>query len=183
MRLLPIRGALLSVLFTSAVFAADPEEAGAEPPEHHPRSVLSAHPVGTLAGLVMTADSGMTAVTLPVEYEFAALRHLAFTVGVAPIALLSAARNGFGIGGQVGLRLYPFGRAPDGWWFGPSIAYLALEAWTDTENVVPLFAATGYQWIIGGRWILGATVSLGMLTPADPTSLFVLATIPVGVAF
>ncbi|HEY8210536.1 MAG TPA: hypothetical protein VIG99_23800 [Myxococcaceae bacterium] len=147
------------------------------------KTVLSFQPVPMVAGMAVSLLSpGYTVLTLPVDLEYAPLPNVSVSLMLAPMYLETpeVAAGGFQVNG--GVRLYPFGRAPDGFWLGAQAAAMMLMTESSGGVAFDLQPQLGYQWVHQNGLTIGVGVGLSVNALANrqfPVTLQV----PVGFAW
>lgn len=143
MRTIAIRFAVLAAAAVPVAASAQ-EMSPAQPPQVEEQRALNTITVNPLALLFGTINF---------EYERATSPHLSVFVGPSYSSLSDGAQTVTGVGGSAGLRLFPGGLAPEGFFVGPTfqMAYAGSDVPGSPSALVwGAGGILGYTWLIGG---------------------------------
>jgi hypothetical protein len=147
------------------------------------RTVLSLEPLPVLTGVAMSlAAPGNTFIMVPLGLEYAVHPNASVSFSLAPLYLELPQVSAAGVDASGGVRVYPFGRAPDGLWLGAQAGATLVQSGTSGGVAFDLQPRIGYQWVNrNGLTIgVGASLSLASMASGDfPLSLQV----PIGFAW
>jgi len=144
--------ALLSALLLASLFVSSPASAT---PSAGPKNTLTVNPIGLLLG------------GLSLEYERAASPGMSWYIGPSywGLSFSGGSLDGWGLEKydlSGGLRLFPGGRSPGGFYIGPTasvgVATVSSPSSSSSATTWSLGAGLGYTWLVGDVF----DISLGL---------------------
>ncbi len=148
---------------------ARPHNADASWEAYTRKNLISINVLSTV-GAALTANSsaaqqvypGLNIFQAAFTYERAIIPHLSVVGTLTPnVWVASPLPSGYYAGVTAGVRAYPFGTAPNGWWAGGEIGWLPLNDGFGLE------AQTGWQWLFEGGFTLGVAGVVNLYTKQD----------------
>lgn len=146
------------------------------------KTVLKAHPLATVGGMILSAMTSSTVMVFPVEMEFAMAPNVSLYGIVAPTVVSSGSTTVYGAALSAGLRMYATGHAPDGFWIGGHVGTLWLTGNFASGVSVDLQPQAGWQWVSDNGFTIGVGAGISLVSLASMQPAYTLV-IPIGFAW